>query len=351
MRAAAQRPMTADDGALDGSGQAGVDPVAGEEQAGHAGSASRGRGGWPGATEKVALLLADDDRARSSGADAPPGSAVRQLGQRQVDQLLVAARRPPPRRRSTPATDARRRSPKSARLSNTHCIVRPGRPTNARRSRRDRTRVDGDDRRGVGPSAASRTRPSAAGRSGSTVRQRVPRHRADDGAAPSAARRGRDTWRPRHASRGLRRRAPRRRAASMNARAGMRVQLVQRLARQRRARRRARLRPNIGRARRQTTRPPPRRSAGSARPPPAAPTAARSAGASDRAGRATRERCCVPPADRKVRPAHQRAPRAFAALTVDRASRARSTSSRRPAGAAATAAPGRRDATSVRRGR
>ena len=54
--------MAADDGALDRSGQAGVDPVAGEKQAGHAGSRRRARR-LAGRHRERRALLADDDRA------------------------------------------------------------------------------------------------------------------------------------------------------------------------------------------------------------------------------------------------------------------------------------------------
>ena len=184
MRAAAAA-VAADDGALDRSGQAGLDPVAGEKQPGHAGSVSRAaaagqapprtspasRGRRPrAAARRTAPRAAPPDFAAARGRSAPGCCAPR-----------------PPRRRSTRATGASAWPPKTARLSNTHCMVRPGRPTSVRsvttRSNQRLTVTIGD---AAVLTRRRATRPSARAVLGQHVREGVPGHGADDRRRPSS---------------------------------------------------------------------------------------------------------------------------------------------------------------------
>ena len=104
-------------------------------------SASTGRGGWPGATENVARFSRTTTARRSVASRAAGQRRGEFLDERQVDQLLVAAA---DHRRSAPLETSERcdvGSPNTARLSNTHCIVRPGSPTNVLGDRRSNQRL------------------------------------------------------------------------------------------------------------------------------------------------------------------------------------------------------------------
>ena len=118
--------MAADDGALDCSGESGIDPVAGEEE-----SRDRCLHRRPGrlarGNRERRALLANDNGAAEHGA-ARGRHCGGQLAHREVHQLLVAL----PTNALAPLDTSERcelASPRIARLSNTHCIARPGSPT------------------------------------------------------------------------------------------------------------------------------------------------------------------------------------------------------------------------------
>ena len=102
--------MTAAHGALDRSGQPGVDPVAGQQKARAPAVSVAGRAGWPGASENVARGSRIDGRAQQRAPRARPAArrAARRAPARSARRS--SARRSPPRR-SRPATDATRSSP------------------------------------------------------------------------------------------------------------------------------------------------------------------------------------------------------------------------------------------------
>ena len=77
-----RRPVAADDGALDGGGQSGVDPVAGQEQPGTAVRVP-GRAGWPGASE--------NDACGSRTTVARTSTALRASGTASVSSRQASA--------------------------------------------------------------------------------------------------------------------------------------------------------------------------------------------------------------------------------------------------------------------
>src|SRR5688572_10755772 len=125
-----------------------------------------GRGGCPGATENEALF-SRTTTARSSDAERTAGSASDTSAiARSISSWLLRATTASAPLEMSDRCDAF--SPKTARLSNTHCSVRPGSPTSARSiTRRSNQRLTVTIGEASVRSAASRTRPSAAGRSGS----------------------------------------------------------------------------------------------------------------------------------------------------------------------------------------
>ena len=179
------------------AGRPGVDPVACEEQPGHPVAHGRPRrAAWRHAKTSPRLSRTTTAR-RGRLASRAAGARRPQLAHRQRDQLLVAPRD----NRLGSARDQRQvraPSPNSTRLSNTHCIIRPGRPTNVAsvtgRSNHRLTVTIGDAA-WLAPPRTRRQRRRLGPERGA---QGVPRHGADDGArarsrgrrsAPTATRR------------------------------------------------------------------------------------------------------------------------------------------------------------------
>ena len=252
------RPVAAAHGALDRSGQAGVDPVAGEKQA-----ADRRRRRRPrrlaGRERKRRARLADRPSRAAAAPPGRPASASSSSSCARRDQLVVGQRRRAAPRRSTPATGATRRRRSTSRLSNTHCIARPGRPTNGSSSTGDRTR-DSPSRSATTPCAARaiehrcerrRLAVEQIAQARTTAR---PRSRAPAVQLLAAGLDGRRRASPLDADlRRRRRSAPRRRALSMYCARRLGVHQVQRPGRQH-DRRRLRIgAEHLGRARARTT--------------------------------------------------------------------------------------------------
>ena len=180
--------VPADDRALDRSGQAGVDPVAREPEA-------RDRRPVPGgpagrARARTWRCLSRTTVAWTSGRRAAAGSASRTSAIATLDEIRRWSAPRSPRRRSTRATGATPRPPNAWRLSNTHCIVRPGRPTNGtsitgRSSQRFTVTIGDDGRVADARSTTRRHRRPALGLRASA--QRVPGHGADDRRPPPAS--------------------------------------------------------------------------------------------------------------------------------------------------------------------
>ena len=120
--------MAAPHGALDRSGQPGVDPIAREKQSAH--RRARGRAGAAVPARAKRWRAARGSRWRATTcASRTRGSASRSSASAvSMSWPLVH------RRTSSAPLDTSDRceadSPKTSRLSNTHCIVRPGSPTN-----------------------------------------------------------------------------------------------------------------------------------------------------------------------------------------------------------------------------
>ena len=272
--------VTADDRALDRSRQPGVDPVAGEARARATGVSTPGRAGWPGASENVARCSRTTVRAASTRVPRA-GNAPRRLRARRARSASSLSA---PTSASAPLETSDRcdaASPNTCRLSNTHCISRPGRPTNSvvhhravepeiHRHDRRRGHPRGRARRSA---PAARRRPTRSGRARTTARRRRP-------PGSPAARRGprrRRPVRPRSCTRAraLTRTSPP--VLSMIARAGSAYISCSGSSRQH-ERRVARGSGRTSRPARARTAPrPPRPATGSAPRAPAAPTATRAA--------------------------------------------------------------------------
>ena len=213
------------DRALDRRGQAGVDPVAGEQEARR--PASRSTAAPAGRARARTSRAARGRRSRAAAARRGRRAARRaaRRAPRRISSSLVSAedlRRAARDQRQM--RRARRRTP--ARLSNTHCIARPGRPTNGssrtRRSNQRFTVTIGDEamraraieRRRAAPAARRRTaRPARTTARAEITRVGRPRLAADVDAGDARRRGQRDR-------RGRRRCAPSPPWRSMNSRAG-----------------------------------------------------------------------------------------------------------------------------------
>ena len=185
----AQPPLCpADHRTLDRGRQPGVDPVAGEEQARDGGPRARAR-----AADRAPARTSPASRARRSresamrrarrGSDASTSRAA------SADSVARWSARRVGRRRSTTSDrcDAPRR--RRRRLSNTHCIVRPGRPTKLRPSPAGRTR-DSPSRSASPPSPAAADERSSAARRAARRRRvaRAPNHGTAATTAPAVSR-------------------------------------------------------------------------------------------------------------------------------------------------------------------
>ena len=132
------RPVAAHDGALDRAREARVDPVAGEPEARESGRRSAGRAGCPAASENVACFSRTTvarTSARRARREAPPrpraprARSARRRARRTIASAPLA---------TSDKCEASR--PNASRLSKTHCIERPGRPTNGSSMTAGRTR-------------------------------------------------------------------------------------------------------------------------------------------------------------------------------------------------------------------
>ena len=290
-RSAARWPLI--DGALDRTRQSRIDPVAGQVEARDGGVGPRPRGLAGGERERGARLaddgrLADHGRARRAAAPREARAARGHDRSSFVRPTTAAA----PLDTSDRCDDSRARD---GAASNTHCIARPGRPTNGvsstRRSNQRFTVTIGDD--------------AMRDASATTVPQRrpAPRRTAAEPrttARPTRSRRARTSRPPPRphpdgpvsvrddARKGVGADASAR--ASMQSRAGatyIASSGTAGKAMRRRPADRGRTSPPAPARRRA---PPPPRAAGSAPPAPADPTASREVAASARSGRASSRR-------------------------------------------------------------
>ena len=138
-----------------------------------------GRAGWPGASENVARGSRMTVRAQQPARSGARAARRAARSCASAIELVVRLRAASRRRRSTPATGATPLAEHS-RLSNTHCIARPGRPTNGSsstaRSNQRLTVTIGDDGHAAG--AIEHRLASAGGSPAKRSREREPRHRA-----------------------------------------------------------------------------------------------------------------------------------------------------------------------------
>ncbi len=217
-------PMSAADGALDRSGQAGVDPVAGEVQSPR--TAVRARAAAAGPAQARTSRAARERPWRAGAcADRARGNASRSSSCATAISSSLARFATTATRRSRRATGARPTSPNACRLSNTHCIARPGQADE--RLVEDRAvepEVDGHDRRRLHLAGVR----SAMSRSGSRCRRRThprtrtrapprPRRGASNRSAPLDTWSSRSPWSPIFAGAPVLTAPP---CCSMNARAG-----------------------------------------------------------------------------------------------------------------------------------
>ena len=180
--------MSASDRALDRRGQAGVDPVAGEKQPSHRRSPCRAAAAVR-ARARTSRAARESTVPRSSRAARARGQRLEQLARARaaISSSLVRSRRSARAARHERQVRRRRRRT-TGRLSNTHCIARPGRPTNGSsktgRSNHRLTVTIGDD------AIAARARGSRLERRRLALEQLgegKPGHGGHDAPAPASA--------------------------------------------------------------------------------------------------------------------------------------------------------------------